>query len=168
MTQPVMILLGVGGFVVAVVLLNLILTGQRQLRLKRDLIADWGKLPVKRGGSERYLKAAYLDHEAQVNHDCQIDDLTWQDLDMFDVFKQLNATQSSVGAERVYAQLRAYDLGKPDVNETLISFFQTHAEERLKVQLAFAGLGKMLLTTASIIYAPRLSLLCRMLGGLKC
>ena len=40
MTQPVMILLGVGGFVVAVVLLNLILTGQRQLRLKRDLIAD--------------------------------------------------------------------------------------------------------------------------------
>ena len=55
MTQPVMILLGVGGFVVAVVLLNLILTGQRQLRLKRDLIANWGKLPVKRGGSERYL-----------------------------------------------------------------------------------------------------------------
>ena len=109
MTQPVMILLGVGGFVVAIVLLNLILTGQRQLRLKRDLIANWGKLPVKRGGSERYLKAAYLDHEAQVNYDCQIDDLTWQDLDMFDVFKQLNATQSSVGAERVYAQLRAYD-----------------------------------------------------------
>ena len=142
MTQPVMILLGVGGFVVAVVLLNLILTGQRQLRLKRDLIANWGKLPVKRGGSERYLKAAYLDHEAQVNHDCQIDDLTWQDLDMFDVFKQLNATQSSVGAERVYAQLRAYNLGKPDVNEALISFFQTHAEERLKVQLAFAGLGE--------------------------
>ena len=53
MTQPVMILLGVGGFVVAIVLLNLILTGQRQLRLKRDLIANWGKLPVKRGGSER-------------------------------------------------------------------------------------------------------------------
>ncbi|MDE3281677.1 DNA mismatch repair protein MutS [Lacticaseibacillus parahuelsenbergensis] len=141
MTQPVIILLGVGGFAVAVVVLNLLLAWRRQAKLKRQLLADWGTLPVKRGGSERYLKAAYLDHEAQVNHDCLIDDLTWRDLDMFEVFKQLNATQSSVGAERVYAQLRAYDLGRPDVNETLIDFFRTHAEERLKVQLAFAGLG---------------------------
>ncbi|WP_424320873.1 MutS-related protein [Lacticaseibacillus chiayiensis] len=141
MTQPVIALLSVGGIAVAFVVLNLLLVWRRQEKLKQKLLADWGTLPIKRGGSERFLKAAYLDHEAQVKHDCLIDDLTWRDLDMFEVFKQLNATQSSVGAERVYAQLRAYDLGKPDVNEDLIDFFRTHAEERLKVQMIFAGLG---------------------------
>ncbi|HAJ53234.1 MAG TPA: DNA mismatch repair protein MutS, partial [Lactobacillus sp.] len=62
MTQPVIILLGVGGFAVAVVVLNLLLAWRRQAKLKQQLLADWGTLPVKRGGSERYLKAAYLDH----------------------------------------------------------------------------------------------------------
>ena len=141
MSQPITILLSVTGFIVAMIVLNGLLTWQRQQKLKRQLLADWGTFPEKRPKGERYLKAAYLDHEAQVNHDCQVDDLTWQDLDMLDVFEQLNVTQSSVGAERVYAQLRAYDLGKPAVDEALIAFFQDHPDSRLKVQMAFAGLG---------------------------
>lgn len=73
-----------------------------------------------------------------------IDDITWNDLNMNDVFSMINNTQSSVGEEFLYDTLR-----KPVFNELklkekddIISYFQENDIEREKIQFIIAKLGK--------------------------
>ena len=44
--------------------------------------------------------------------DSEVDDLTWYDLDMFEVFETVNHTYSSVGSEALYQRLRNFDFGE--------------------------------------------------------
>lgn len=113
-------------------------------RLGSRLTREWGELPESyQGNAEASLKEAYEAQRRMVKYNSRVDDLTWHDLDMFRVFKQINATQSSIGAERLYSRLRGFNFGDAAVNEPLIDFFTQHPQERLKVQKDFSRLGRV-------------------------
>ena len=64
----------------------------------------WGKRVVYKGTDESF---EYISHYAQGNpSESMIDDITWNDLGMDEVFKCINNTNSSVGQEYLYKMLR--------------------------------------------------------------
>lgn len=75
----------------------------------------------------------------------RLDDITWNDLDMDQVFLQMNHTYSSMGEEYLYFLLRTpvRDEGVLRERDRLIRYFGTHEEERLKLQLMFHSIGRM-------------------------
>lgn len=74
-----------------------------------------------------------------------IDDITWSDLNMDEVFKRMNHTLSSAGEEYLYYTLRTpcFDRKELQQREEAIEYFRTHEDERVSCQLLFARLGRM-------------------------
>lgn len=72
-----------------------------------------------------------------------IDDITWSDLSMDDVYKKINNTQSSAGREVLYDILRnpLYSLKELKKRNSIIEYFMNNFEERLKLQLILSNLG---------------------------
>ena len=63
----------------------------------------WGKRAVYKGTDESF---EYISHYAKGNpSESMIDDITWNDLGMDEVFKCINNTNSSVGQEYLYKML---------------------------------------------------------------
>ncbi len=73
----------------------------------------------------------------------QIDDITWNDLGMDDVFKRMNNTLSATGEEYLYYTLRTPKMTVDELEhmETLITFFMEHSKERVELQLLLRKLG---------------------------
>lgn len=74
-----------------------------------------------------------------------LDDITWNDLSMDEIFLQINATQSSVGEEYLYHLLRCPRLseeGREDW-DGLVAFFKEHETERMEIQKRLHRLGKI-------------------------
>lgn len=140
MSTPYLTLIAVIAAVVLLMVGWLYVADQRlTARLKRE----WGQFPESyQGNAEASLKEAFAAQKKLQKFDSQVDDLTWSDLDMFPVFKQINATQSSVGAERLYQVLRSYNFGEAAAREPLITYFSDHPDDRLAVQKDFAKLGR--------------------------
>ncbi|MCC3866920.1 MutS-related protein [Terrisporobacter mayombei] len=72
-----------------------------------------------------------------------VDDITWSDLSMDDVYKKINNTQSSAGREVLYDMLRnpLYTLKELKKRDNIIEYFMHNFEERLKLQLILSNLG---------------------------
>lgn len=73
-----------------------------------------------------------------------LDDITWNDLDMDRIFGLMNHTQSSSGAEYLYAMLRKPKYNEKEMEglEEHISYFQKEEEERVRLQMKLHELGK--------------------------
>lgn len=78
-----------------------------------------------------------------------IDDMTWSDLDMYDIFRGINLTYSNIGGEFLYTKLRMIDVsgGSEDTSdlENMIAYFEAHPNEREAVQYEFSTLGQIYL-----------------------
>lgn len=74
----------------------------------------------------------------------QVDDITWNDLGMDDVYKRIDATFSSAGEEMLYYMLRTpvFEGERLQHLEDVITYFTTHTEERIRVQLVLHKLGR--------------------------
>lgn len=112
-------------------------------RLRAMLIRTWGK-PSDRDYSEDQWSAIceYYSSQAEI---FDIDDITWNDLDMDDIYIRWNHTRTSIGEEYLYSLMRkpVTDLEKLEERERIISFLQEHEEERLRLQTALAEIGKL-------------------------
>ena len=75
----------------------------------------------------------------------QVDDITWNDLDLDQLFEKINYTQSTCGEEYLYYTLRTpvTEADKLDELEQKIQYFETHSENRVEAQLLFKKLGKL-------------------------
>ncbi len=77
--------------------------------------------------------------------DFQIDDITWNDLDMDHVFLRIDRTSSAAGEEYLYYLLRTPLLpgGEDGLSEDAVRFFQdpAHGKERLDLQMKLDALG---------------------------
>src|SRR5699024_6254395 len=98
----------------------------------------------RRFDSEKSLKKTYEQLKPYLKKDSYIDDITWNDLDMYTVFSLINHTYSSIGSEALYQRLRSYDLNDQDQSkiESIIHFYEEHPKQREKIQFIFAQLGK--------------------------
>lgn len=74
-----------------------------------------------------------------------LDDITWNDLEMDEIFLLMNNTCSAAGEECLYSLLRKPVCSKEKLQERkrLMDFFAENEEERLKLQKQFTGMGKI-------------------------
>lgn len=73
-----------------------------------------------------------------------LDDITWNDLDLDEIFLQMNSTGSSAGQEYLYAMLRTPSFSTEELSyrEELMQYFTEHEEERLRLQMLYRQMGR--------------------------
>lgn len=128
-------------FVIVIFVREAYAAKKREKQFLVSLREDYGKLPEKEYSLERYAKISsyYKKHMA----DNQIDDITWNDLNMDEIFKRMNYTFSASGEEYLYYTLRSTGRTAEELAhlEEVVSFFQEHEEERVKIQFLMNQLG---------------------------
>lgn len=117
---------------------------QDRLHLERYLRRNWGK-PAERDYGEEQREAIAAYYRANPGS-WAIDDITWNDLNMDEIFPMFNHTLTSMGEEYLYAMLRkpVEDPEELGERERLLKNYQEHPEERLQLQMALAEIGKLI------------------------
>lgn len=117
---------------------------QDRLRLERHLRKSWGK-PAERDYGEEQRKAIAAYYRANQGK-WDVDDITWNDLDMDEFYPVINHSLTSMGEEYLYALLRkpVDDSEELEERERLVTNFTEHPEERLHLQMALAEIGKLI------------------------
>lgn len=74
-----------------------------------------------------------------------LDDITWNDLSMDEIFREINITQSTVGEEYLYHMLRCPSLKEEGRNEwdSLVQFFKENETKRMEIQKLMHRFGKV-------------------------
>lgn len=104
----------------------------------------YGELPKRGEYKDEELKKIARYYEAHAHAGFHIDDITWNDLNMDEVFKRMNYTYSAAGEEYLYYLLRTpmqEDTGT-ETMEKHICYFMQNEEDRVAYQTFFAGIGK--------------------------
>ncbi len=118
-----------------------VLARKQEKKFIKNLYRDYGKLPEREYTPERYahIDSYYRRHPLPG----QIDDITWNDLELDAVFKRVNYTFSATGEEYLYHTLRSTGGGQEQLAhlEEVAGWFSSHADERVKVQYLMNGLG---------------------------
>ena len=100
----------------------------------RHLKQRWGTIPDREYTQEELESISHYArrHEGEP---FMIDDITWNDLQMDEIFIRINNTLSSCGEDVLYQILRQPQMDRNvlDERERLIAYFQTHEEERIQV-----------------------------------
>ncbi len=103
---------------------------------------EWG-VATREDYSERIMRnISYYAKHLETGQ--MIDDITWNDLEMDEVFRLLNHTRSSAGEEYLYRLLRIPCYTKEELleRERTIQSLETHPELRSKLETALYGIGK--------------------------
>ncbi len=136
------------GIALVVVIVCIVITQANERKTKRQLREKlrqrFGTLPKNEMNSLRmeslgaYLKS--LPERAQ-----DIDEITWNDLDMDRVFHEMNNTCSAIGEEYLYAALHRPELAEEELlrREALIEAVSESEEVRLDLQMGLTDMGKM-------------------------
>ena len=138
--------LAVLGLVVLVAVKGIYDDRVQKNKLIHRLRHGYGDEPQKEYTAERYASIArYFERHPQRG---QLDDITWNDLNMDELFMRLNATESSSGEEILYHLLRSPVVdpkadSENDLSrlEELAGFFLEQPDDRVKLQLLLHKLG---------------------------
>ncbi len=109
--------------------------------LIRKLKGEYGSEPHIRckSGEREHIGGYYRNHREGF----QIDDTTWNDLDMDSVYDRVNYCLSAAGDEYLYYMLRTPGQSDDfDDFEKKTRFFSENDDKRLKMQLIFSDIGK--------------------------
>ena len=138
----------IGFVIIAIVVIAFVfangMLNERKLRkaYEEKLIKDYGKEP------DRVYKDSEFEHiggyEKHHKGNFSLDDITWNDLDMDSVFKQMNYTKSSAGEEYLYWMLKNPSIEEKDYTsyEEKINYFIENEEKRKNLQLALHDMGR--------------------------
>lgn len=119
----------------------------RRKKYRLQLKELYGSFPDRIYSSEELDKIArYYWHKREKNEsENDIDEITWNDLAMDNIFARMNFTQSSSGEEYLYAMLRHPVMDDHDGTqarmETHINYMMEHEQERLNIMMALKELG---------------------------
>lgn len=134
-------------FIILFVVIFFVSAVQTSIRQKKQFIMkirnNWGKAPDREYTYEEFKS---ISHYAKLHKKdaFQIDDITWNDLDMDKLFLMINNTISSCGEEYLYYILREPTFSQDVLDERnrLIEFFRENEEVRIKVQRLLGQIGK--------------------------
>lgn len=109
---------------------------------KEKLITEYGSNNKREYKNEEFshINAYYKKHKSGY----YLDDITWNDLNMDDIYKQMDYAKSSAGDEYLYYLLRTPKTEMSDWTdyEDKVSYFMTHEKERVALQLALHKMGR--------------------------
>lgn len=93
------------------------------------------------GELEQHIAMYYRKHPV----DGQIDDITWNDLHMDEIYRKMNYSHSLAGDEYLYYRLRTPIRDKEELDrfENRVNYFMSHENERIDFQVCFFELGRM-------------------------
>ncbi len=131
----------IGVFLAAVFVREAYSAKRRERKFVRELYEHFGGIPHKEYAPERYAHMdSYFSRHKKAG---QIDDITWNDLDMDDVFKRMDYAHSASGEEYLYYTLRNAGSSMEELArlEEAVGYFLTHADERVRIQCLMAKLG---------------------------
>lgn len=118
------------------------LNEKKKERLFAQKIMDLpGKKPDKTYKIERFVRiSAYYEKHFKEH---QIDDITWNDLDMDELFKRMNYCLSSTGEEYLYYMLRTpqYDEKKLKHLDEVVEYYAQNNQKRVDFQILMNKLG---------------------------
>lgn len=108
---------------------------------EKKLREDYGKAPEKkyRPGQLERIGCYFRKHPVEG----QIDDITWNDLNMDDIFIRMNHALSAAGEEYLYFALRTphRDPEALKALEAMTEYFSKHEDERVRIQMLMRRLG---------------------------
>ncbi|MBE5824066.1 MAG: hypothetical protein E7308_08345 [Butyrivibrio sp.] len=136
------ILLVVLAFIVAAFLLGLRDRAVARRMLIKKLNNEYGKEPQRnyKAKDREHISGFYKNHRQGF----QIDDTTWNDLNMDSVYDRMDYCLSAAGEEYLYYMLRTPKQADDfDDIEKKISLFNKDADIRLKIQLIFSEIGNI-------------------------
>ncbi len=136
-------------FAIALVLVLLVLMLKGYADYKRDekqfikrLYDEYGILPQKeyKAGQFENISHYFMKHRQGF----YVDDITWNDLNMDEIFQEMNYTWSAAGEEYLYYLLRTPCMDKEELRqrEKIIEYFRQKKEERVRFQFLFSKLGR--------------------------
>lgn len=107
----------------------------------RKLHSEYGILSEKQHKTERFESISHYYEKHKT--DFGIDDITWNDLNMDEIYRKLDGTMSAAGEEYLYYLLRTpvYEMKELQRREELIEYFRTHEDDRVACQILLKKLG---------------------------
>ena len=130
---------------------NLILVGwsilnerNEKKKLRKQLKEEWTSVPEEELTSEKLASIREFYHSIRDDR-FDMDDITWNDLDMDDFYTMMNNTQSSIGEEYLYALLRKPCFSKEELLERnrLMEYFNRDEKNRIELQVKLKQIGKI-------------------------
>lgn len=116
----------------------------RRTKLRYQLKKQWGKVPKEEYTSEKFQSlGAY--YRTIKNEKTDVDDITWNDIDMDEIFMVMNNTRSAMGEEYLYSMLHQLKYQEEDLleRERLIQFFTKNEDARIRIQEILSNMGKV-------------------------
>ncbi len=132
------------GIVLAIVLWSRLTEIKNRKQLKDRLKREWGDTPKEEYTSEK-MNSIKTYYQSIKDDRLDVDDITWNDLDMDEIFMEMNNTQSSIGEEYLYALLRkpCFDEAELAERSRLMRYLNENEEDRLKLQTGLFKVGKI-------------------------
>lgn len=116
---------------------------------KKDMLlnqirVEWGQVPTEEYSESKFESLSYY-FKKHKNVARDIDEITWNDLNMDEIFMLVNNTGSSIGEEYLFALLHKpiYNAEELTERERLIQYFTNHPEERTHLQYMLKSFGKI-------------------------
>lgn len=146
----IVLIIGIG----AVILFSFI---TRNRRVLKKLRAEWETKQFIYINEDFDSIASYWKNKKNNTNYYGVDDVTWNDLSMDEVFKRINYTKTSVGTEYLFNQLRDIDFSRDlEKDEKLYNLLETDHDLRESLLLLLVRLGKLNhLNTSSFFYGSR-------------
>ncbi len=112
-------------------------------RLYQRMDREWGKVPTEEYSEDKYRSLQFY-YNQQEKGEGNIDSITWNDLDMDQIFMTMNNTGSAAGEEYLFALLHRLSFSAEELAERnrLMKHFTEHRQERQKLQEQFMRMGK--------------------------
>lgn len=116
----------------------------RKEKLLKELDENWGCKASRKYKHQEYERISHFYEKTKEPEGIYIDDITWNDVSMDDVFKAMNHTYSSVGEENLYRRLRVpeYHQEKLEKFGDMTAFFEAQPNVSKRLQEIFASIGR--------------------------
>lgn len=159
MKEIIEVLIGVGCVFLVAFFISLYNKMHKLKKLKVKIIENYGQpidineVDVKMESASSYYENKIINGDDDYNI---VDNITWNDLNMDDIYKKINNTQSTAGQEVLYDILRRslHNEEKLKNRDKLISYFRENPKDRFNLQFTLAKLGysSELFTTNCFFY----------------
>ena len=118
---------------------------KRKMRFRRRVKEGFGRAPENEYTAEEFASISHYAQDTRAEGAFWVDDVTWNDCGMDDIFLQIANTVSSPGDDVLMKWLRepAFDDAVMRSRTDLMDYFAGHEEDRLQTQYAIAGVGRM-------------------------
>ena len=131
------------GFIILIFIFQYLNSRKSDKMYLLKLKEDYGKHDKSSYDYKRLNTAqGYFSRHVQ---DTSIDDITWSDLNMDDVFAAMDSTQSNIGSEVLYYLLRNPLINKKDISDrtSLVDFWMNNSELRDSISLCLHHNGRI-------------------------